>query len=189
MTIYNYFPNIPNPPDAPADDVASMQTNSASIAGLIGVDHVGFGVSGNGQHKQVTFNGNNVPGVFPVSPPVLFTQNDASNLPQLFFYSGSAVRSSNQYTAAGSGSVLLLGGIIIKWGTWSLAPNVLSASVTFANAFPNNVFALTFGSNVTGPVATNLPVYSNLTPTGFTGQRQINNNSGTYQYFYIAIGN
>jgi hypothetical protein len=49
MTI-PYSSTIPNPPNDPADDVSTMQTNAGSIATIIAVDHVGFNVGGGGQH-------------------------------------------------------------------------------------------------------------------------------------------
>jgi hypothetical protein len=115
---------------------------------------------------------------------------------QLFFYSSTAPRSSAQYVltgnanAAAKGSVLLFGGIIIKWGSYTLAPGVVNTPVTFANSFPNNVFSLTFGSNVSGS-GNDLPIFSALTTAGFTGGR-VNSTAplgGTYTYNYIAIGN
>ena len=200
MTI-PYSSAIPNPPNDPADDVAIMQINAGSISTIIAVDHVGFNLGGGGQHNQVTFNANNVPAIFPVTPPVLFTDLPSNHgggptYSQLFFYSNSIPRSSDQYVLTGNsgapakGSVLTFGGIIIKWGTYTLAPGVPSTPVTFANAFPNNVFSLTFGSTVSGS-PNDLPVYSALTTAGFTGGR-VNTSTplgGTYVYNYIAIGN
>lgn len=192
MTIYTYFPNIPNPPDAPADDVASMQTNSASIAGIIGVDHVGFGSSGNGQHKQVTFNANNVP-TLPTTFPALFTNVPTSyggtpNYAQLFFYSGSASQSANQYVLTGTGSVLLLGGIILKWGTVTIPNGAGSQPGSFSPSFPNNSFSLVFtpGPNT---VAGDFPFYSTFDPGGFVCNRVGGNTGHAVTYSYIAIGN
>jgi hypothetical protein len=93
---FSYNGAIPNPPNDPAADVGTMQQNATSIGNIIAVDHVGFNTAGGGQHKQVTFNANSVPAVFPVTPPVLFT-NTVAGLPQLLFYSGAAASSSSQY--------------------------------------------------------------------------------------------
>ena len=148
---FSYNGSIPNPPNDPASDVGTMQTNATSIGSIIAVDHVGFNVAGGGQHAQVTFNANNVPSSFPVSPPVLFT-NTVAALPQLFFYSGTAAKSSNQYynsANAGNavqGSAVLLGGLIIKWGTFTITNNNLSQTITYNNGsgntpFPNSCFS------------------------------------------------
>jgi hypothetical protein len=186
-----YNPNLPNPPDDPAVDVAGMQTNAGSIATALAVDHVPFNTSGTGQHAQVTFNASNVPGGF--SLPVLFTNtkdgagnNLPGSLPQLFLYANSAAASQNQYLSAASGSALLFGGVIIKWGTISM----MSAStlVTYANAFPNNFFAVTLTTLTTTPAVNGVLGYN---PTaggqgGFTAY-QLTGNPITVSY--IAIGN
>jgi hypothetical protein len=190
-----YSPGIPNSNDLISQSQAQIKTNFTNIdSATIGfaVDHVTLTDNTNGgKHKQVTFNSNNVPGSFPVSPPVLFTNNDAFSTPQLFYYSGSAAKSSSQYVAAASGSTYLLGGIILKWGTYSLAPGVATTAVTFAGGgFPNNIFSLTFGTNTSG-TPNNCPIWvdGTLTTSGFTGGRVTGSSGGTYTYKYIAIGN
>lgn len=203
MTIYTYFPNIPNPPDAPADDVASMQTNSASIAGIIGVDHVGFGSSGNGQHKQVTFNANNVPAVFPTPQPVLFTNLPSAyppgtgpGYPELFFYSGSVAQSSNQYyygsnngTQLSEWSGLQLGGFIIKCGTFTILNGNGSRIVNFVNAFPNACLAVNITCTVAIVANDNIVTVNAIGATTFTANRQAFPFGAQATYNYIAIGN
>ncbi|CAB4164643.1 hypothetical protein UFOVP816_57 [uncultured Caudovirales phage] len=65
MAVYNYFPNVPNGPDDPADDQPQMQVNTASISSLISEDHVGFGFSNGGFHNQWRMPNRTDPG-----PPV-----------------------------------------------------------------------------------------------------------------------
>lgn len=181
---FNYFPTIPNPPNDPADDVALMQTNSASINSIVAVDHVGFNaVGGGGQHKKVTFNSNSVPAVFPVSPPVLFTDTVAG-LPQLKFYSGDAAHSSNQYVLAGTGSTFLMGGIILKWGTFTMGAGVTTQAVTFAGAFPNGKLSVVV-SATSGQAADVISAQVDANLTNFTAARAITSN---LPYYYIAIG-
>lgn len=191
MTIA-YSLAIPNPPNDPADDVATMQSNAGAISTIIAVDHVGFNVSGGGQHNQVTFNANNVP-VPTVNPPVLFTNNQdgagtslPGSLSQLFFYSGDAAHSKNQYNITGSnGSVLLPMGMILKWGSQSFSGSQ-NPSVTFTNAFPNNCFGVQLtllNANGTVPAAWRL---STVTASGWTGNVQA---TGSTTMYWLAIGN
>lgn len=185
-----YNPAIPNPPNDPADDVPGMQINASSIASLIDIDHVGFNVAGGGQHEQVTFNSNNVPSVFPVSPPIEFTNAITGGNNGLFFYSGSAVQSANQYVATGNGSTMLLGGIILKWGQASA--NGIQ-TITFPVAFPNNCFTvLVTATGGGGPTVDNGYVYINSsTATNFIaeGVRRITLAATGVTFNYIAIGN
>jgi hypothetical protein len=179
MSTFSYSTTIPAANNDPADDQPQMQTNFASISGLINVDHVGFNVIGGGEHEQVTFNANNVPAV-PTSPPILFT-NTVGAVPQLFFYSGSATTSSSQYVVAANGSTFLLGGIILKWGTLAAVAN--GATVTFPVPFPNACFGafptINIGSTVS-PVGTN-----GFTATGFTFRTAA---AGSVPITYLAIG-
>jgi hypothetical protein len=190
MTL-TYTTNIPNPPNDPADDVSIMQTNTNSIASFVAVDHIAFGVgsSVNGQHKQVTFATNNVP-VVPTSPPVLFT-NTVGSLPQLLFYSGNATQSSSQYVLRTSpGSTFLFGGMIIKWGTYTILAGNPNQAVNFTSAFPTAVVSIVItctafnGGNVPGDLLVN---YTSASASGFTGQR-INAPATSANYNYIAIG-
>jgi len=191
MSTFAYSPGIPNPPNDPADDVASMQNNAGSIGSIIAVDHVGFNVAGGGQHAKVTFNSNNPP-TPPVSPPVLFTNNQdgaGNNLPgslaELFFYSGSAAQSKNQYNITGSnGSVMTNMGIIIKWGTDSFSGSA-GIAVNFANAFPNNCFNVQLSLLNTGGTQTQSRL-ATVSASGFTGSV---NASGSSTLYWVAIGN
>lgn len=196
MTIFTYSPTIPNPPDDPADDVSQMQTNSASIFGLIAIDHVGFNLTNGGQHQQVTFNSNNVPAV-PTIPPVLFTQL-VNGLAQPFFYSGTASQGQNQYVnSSSSGSTFLLGGMILKWGvvTVSAPFNVNGITVTFASPFNNNCFfvSATIADGGTGTTANSMAYARAQTLTDFnlliTLRTSLNvPPSGSLFATYFAIG-
>jgi len=181
MTL-NYFQNIPNGPNNPSQDQPNMKTNTNSIFSIWAIDHITFGNASNGQHAQVTFASNNTPNI-PTTPPVLFTKLAASSLPQLFFYSGNAAQSSNQYIDAANGSTFLLGGIILKWGsTASIATNTV---VNFASAFPNNCYSVVAVSGTATQSSIKAISASGLTTTGFT----LLVDGGSNQTIrYIAIG-
>jgi hypothetical protein len=188
---FSFSTTVPAANNSPADDQSVMLTNNVSISGLISVDHVGFDTSGGGQHAQVTFNNTNIP--TPVmgsyAPPTLFT-NTVAGLPQLFFYSGDAGHSANQSspsTIVANGSVLLMGGIILKWGN----ANVTSPSgvVTFPVAFPNNCFAVQATVNRSG--ANICVALDTVSTTGFKAYGTVGNNASSIAFtlYYLAIGN
>jgi hypothetical protein len=185
-----YNPNLPNPPDDPADDVPGMQINAASIANIINVDHVPFNVSGGGQHQQVTFNANHVPSV-PTIPPVLFT-NSVAGLAQLFYYSGSNSQGASQYVASGTGSTMLLGGIIVKWGNAGVPSTLNGTVVNFVNAFPNACFlVLAEAQDTASATSANTYCYARtFTQTGFNalGVNRITKTAVGITLNYIAIG-
>jgi hypothetical protein len=120
MTTFNYYANIPNAPDNPSFDQPLMQTNSQSINGIWSVDHVTFdgtGGSGSpgssaGQHKQVTFNGKNVPGAAPLDPvSILYTNSGvASTVSDMYFRNANAIFPVNlirAYAACTGGGTLI----------------------------------------------------------------------------------
>lgn len=183
---FTYNNAVPASGDNPSVDQPDMLTNAQAIASIIAVDHVGFNTAGGGKHLQVTFNSNNVP-VPPVTPPVLFT-NTVAGLAQLFFYSGDAAHSANQYTAAATGSTFLLGGIIMKWGV-VLNPPSGNSTVTFSTAFPNNLYvAIPIGvrtnSSSVNSVYVNSGATFDRTTFGFT-----TTSSNFTKVMWVAIGN
>jgi hypothetical protein len=193
MTLFQFDATVPATNDNPSADQPDMLVNNQSTVGILGVDHVTFNLNNGGQHKAITFNqdASYVPSGFPVNPPQLFTNtvDGAGNalpngVPELFFYSGSAPQSKNQYVSTANGSALLPGGIIIKWGISSVIGT--GPNFTFPVAFPNNCFT----AQITG----NANAYSGgfvaktFTPTGFIVTRT-DGGSGNTPYNYVAIGN
>lgn len=181
---------IPAGPHNPSVDQPPMMVNNDNIAAFVAIDHVGFNVMApavSGQHLQVTFNSNNVPSV-PTSPPVLFTNNDAFNTPQLFFYSGAAAKTTDQYTASANGSTFLLGGIIVKWGSVTATDNT---TISFPKAFPNNCYNVQITVNATTVLPTLVTVSGAPIAGGFTPR--VKDTNGTtvapIAIFYLAIGN
>lgn len=199
MTLWTFNTGIPASGNDPSVDQPDMLNNNVSTNGILGTDHVTFNTQGpigpphgsGGQHLQVSFNGNNVPAV-PTTVPTLFvnTQDGAGNtLPgsvqELFFYSGTATQSQNQYVSASNGSVMLMGGLILKWGAVAGVSN--GTAITFVNAFPHNIFSLQVSGGVSSsPQPTINFDQSSLSTTGFTaritGTQPIN-------LYYLAIGN
>lgn len=186
MPNFSYTTNIPFSSNSPSVDQPNMQTNTNSTANILAVDHVTFNAANGGTHKQVTLNTSNIPIAVDGSfVPTIFTntKDGAGNtlpgsIAQFFGYSGAVANSSGQYTSLSNGSVVLFGGIILKWGV--VTGN--GTAQNFVSAFPNNVF-----SAVGTPSAGNsqgVCYVLNLTKSQITIQS--GNSSPCY---YIAIGN
>ena len=178
-----YFNAIPQAGDNPSVSQGQMLINFASLSTWTGVDHVLIGSTGYGTHQQVTFNSNNTPSS-PTNPPVLFTKL-VNSLGQLFFYSGSAAQSADQYVAAGNGSTMLLGGIIIKWFTVTFTANFQSFSFSSLGVgnFPNNAFGAVIGlQTIPGSAGYSALSTSAITITHSPGSSPITT-------FVIVIGN
>lgn len=186
-----YNNGIPDANHNPSVDQPPMRVNTDAVDTILAVDHVSFNTNGGGWHKQVTFASNNVP-VPPVSPPVLFTKDVAllTTLPQIFYYSGNAAHSSNQYVNAAEGSTFAFGGVIVKWGTRAV-PGSNPGTVTFPVAFPNNCYAVIVSLGTTTQAPSNTENYTlqadAFTVSQFTLTRS--STSKTLTFSYIAIGN
>ena len=186
-----YNPNVPNPPDAPSVDVFPMHSNASGIGNWCGqYDHYGLNnVANTGLHKQITFAATNVP-TAPTTPPILFTNTQdgaGNNLPnmiaQLFFYSGSAAQGKNNYVSTGAGSVLIFGGIILKWGT-ATPTSGTNFTVSYPVAFPTATFyanAIPSGNN-------RIMNVTNLTPSNFSMNANAAYSAGDL-FYWFAIGN
>lgn len=181
MDTFTFDTTQPATGTAPSQSQPIMQTNNLSTYNMLAVDHITFNNTSGGQHKQITFNSNNVPSV-PTSHPTLFT-NIANGISQLFFYSGSAQQSSNQYYfdsgPNNEGSTFLLGGIIMKWGTVTLSTPF--QTINFQVQFPNHCFVV-----LTQPINSNA-VALLVTGENTSGFTTSFGNDATY--YYCAIGN
>lgn len=185
MANFDFFPSIPATNNDPSSDQPNMQTNNQSINDWSAVDHVGYNTVDGGTHKQVTFSSNNTPSL-PTTFPTFFT-DITTGLAQPRFYSGSAAQTSSQYVPTVSpGSTFALGGILIKWGTVSIAGSTSSQVVSYVSAFINATLSVVLtATNQNGAGRT---VYISATSSsGFTVS-VVNANTQPITYNYIAIG-
>lgn len=195
-----YTLNVPNPPNNPSSDVGNMQTNTNSIAGLIAVDHIGFGILHGGAHDQVQLKevgGSSPPaGLIGTGFETLYSQVVANPIDsgELFFVRGASA-TGIQLTATGNlasglpvsampGASYLPGGLFVYWGTGVTTGH--STAVTFPfSGFPNNCFVvIPIAISDNGNFITSATF---LTKTAFS----LNTNSSTpfVNFNYIAIGN
>jgi hypothetical protein len=104
-----------------------------------------------------------------------------------------ALPSSNPYTAlsaAESGYITLVGGLIIQWGLWgTFGGTVSTGSVSFPITFPNNRFTVVTGLwNGNSTSLNSLVLNSTVTTSGFTWYQPDTAQSGRLGA-YIATGN
>ena len=134
---FTYNLNIPFAPNNPSADQPLMETNTNSINNLLAVDHVSFNTLGGGQHLQVTFNSENVPGVQTDPTSVLYTAGiGASTKANLFFRNSIAIFQINLIKAFATFQTIGAG-------------VVFNQNVNFASiAFVGGKYLLTLDSNI-----------------------------------------
>lgn len=200
MANFPYDSTVPAANHAPKNDQPTMQTNAASISGLIAVDHVGFnsGSTPGGYHKVVHFNNQGSdPGVV-AGVGQLYTKT-ASADQQLFYESGNGVITQltgpNAPSSNTNGYTWLPGNILLQWGIVNTTSS--SGTVTFATSnisFPNNCFCIQTTAKYNSAVATpgNQANYAPDTHsvTNLSFNWTLVTSSGSWRGFYwVAIGN
>lgn len=156
-----FFQNLPNPPDDPADDVNGMQTNSASAFAWPTVDHFGYKTSLGGYHNVIhqptgagtqNLTRSGVGAVYANTPANISGVNQfiagqytpdattTSTDTQLFSLSGANIISQLTGNLSGipSGGTLTdgyawIGGILLQWGFISSTGG--SGTVSFKDRF------------------------------------------------------
>ena len=97
---FTFSTTVPAAPDNPSVDQPDMLQNNVATNGILAVDHITFNLLGGGEHKQVTFNGKNVPGAQTEPKSVLYTNNvgatatntaSASTVAEVFYRNQSAI--------------------------------------------------------------------------------------------------
>lgn len=196
MSTFSYNTGVPAANNNPSIDQSDMLINTASTNSILAVDHVSFNAAGGGRHNQVTFNGNNVPSL-PATLLKLFANNqdgNGNNLPnglsQLFAFSGTSAQSQLQYylnSASNTyGSVLLFGGLILKYG---LVSGISTTAVTVnwaaapATVFPTICFGAVACQNTSGTAGS--IIGTSVTPSTV---RLVASAGTGISAFYIAIG-
>lgn len=189
MVIPTFVPAIPVGTQTLGNTVVSVNNNFGNYNGLIAVNHFAPNSTNQGKHTWVelpVFGSISVPGPFPITfsgEGGLFTET-LSGSSELYYQRDGATGSNFQMTgpfvmnigSPTNGSVVLYGGLIMKWGKMTAA-----GTITFASPFLNNCFGVTALSNAGSAVTIQI---SAVTLTNFNAQAGVGNPS-----FYIALGN
>lgn len=203
---FDYNTSVPNPPNDPADDVGAMQNNTASIAGLIAVDHVGFNNNNGGYHDQVSFAINQTAPGLGLGVAELYANLANSNSWPFWQNSLGSIQLAGRNFLATNGYITLpsqgSSPLIAQWGVVHSAGSTFQngdfASVAFATnniAFPNNCFivltTLVYQSSIPiipGEIANICIDWTTLSKTSFTWTYPQNSNQYN-RFFWLALGN
>lgn len=199
MTNFAYDETIPNPSHSPAQDVTQMQVNSASIDGIIAVDHIGFGLANGGKHNQAQLA---TLGAIPaglINGFETLYAKAAAGSGELYFTRGSSgteiqMTGPGAPLAATNGYTFLPGGILVQWGLALATKNVLTTTlfVTDNKDFPNACFSVFAQPAATGAQASDYCTIqmqdSSISTTGFSFYMNTTS-SRFFGIYWLAIGN
>ena len=135
------YQDIPLATDKLSVSQDDIKNNFLAIKALVDVNHNTFaaGASPEGKHKKIDFTDLGAdPAV--VGADVAMYNNGS----ELFIKkaAGAAIPLTGAATLADTGTITLPSGLIIKWGRGTTVGVSAEATITYATAFPNNVFTV-----------------------------------------------
>ena len=183
MTTYN--PNIPQATDDPSTSQAQLLDNFGELNTFLAVNHVALNASGQGKHTFAELvNQAAIPPGLVANEGTLYTKQ-VSSVSQLFYTpdnSGIEYQMTGNFTSADIGSLLIPGGLIMNWGSGTIAGG--STPVTYHTAFTTATYVITLGNGANTP-STVFMTYNSPMLAGFT---LLSNAGAGAAYSYIAIG-
>ncbi len=184
---FSYNTGVPAANNNPSQDQPDMLTNTQSIASIIAIDHVGFGLADGGKHIHSTYTQLSSKPTISGTDTSVYAKLTGS-LSQLYFEDQNGVEHqlTGPASIAANGYTTTINGLIIQWGTAS-TPNGNTA-ISFPLVFPNNAFSVVITPQLTTSNVNDTDVYirSAITTSGFT----VRNPTGvTWTLNWMAIGN
>lgn len=183
-----YTTGIPASGQSLGSSRVPIVNNFFSLKTTIDQDHVDMNNTGPGKHKQSTYPESAAGPTTAVNEGAVYTKV-AAGITALFWRGESNATEVQMTTGSpnstSNGSTFLPGGIIIKWGSYSLINGQATAPQTFITTFPNNVWSIVITPASNNP--NNFASYDTQTLAGFTAYR--GNTTGVSFFTYIAIGN
>ena len=202
MGTFTYNGGIPDAPNNPSVDQPKMKTNTDSINGIIGVDHVGFNVSTvpptGGYHTIIhsVLQGSDPAQIANIGQLYIknYTPPGGSTDTQLFFKTGAGGTSQLTGNKALNNGYQWLGGVLIQWGQVTSTASTFQ-TLTFSTnniPFPTNCFTVItqpYGAGTpSGSQATVQIRKSTVSNTSFEWAF-ITNGSNWTGFYWVAIGN
>ena len=204
MPIPTYTPGYPPDGSSLGQTKVVIRNNLDGTFQTLAVDHIDNngspGSNPAGYHKIIhevsqtnVSTATNVNQVFSGVPGTLVVNSTTTPaIPnngdtQLYSLSGAGVLSQLTGSLLAGNGYAWVGGILLQWGTFSMASNIHSQGVSYPIAFPHNVFMpAVIGSTSNDPAEAAGVNLSSVSTSGFTAYRTGN---GNLNYTFIAIGN
>lgn len=193
-----YKNSIPEASDKLKVSQADLKENFSQLDSLFDVDHVKFSDTSGDAGKHVYTNFVNLTGKGLASPTTsstelaIYNKDDGAGTPQLFYRdvsSGTEQQITGFLTKGSDGQAPLLGGISIKWGSFSVAVTAAVAK-TFVGDFGLNDFGTAnyqvFVTSVNTAQDNNVQVTAKSV-TGFSVKVTSNNFPTTVSFLAIGL--
>jgi len=193
----NYQDDKPAAADQLNQSQADIQQNFEAIDDLINVDHEDFagGAGDEGKHKQVTFTLSADDPATLVDEMAIYNKGNALFVQPQNQVAGTDGIDFTTLTGTVTGSCGLPCGVILKWGTGTIAIGSANVAVAFGANFPTAIFRVFL--TPTGTLVGHNTIESQIISSsgsgvgGFTAYRSTAGNLQTDSvvFNYLAIGN
>lgn len=185
-----YNANIPLPGDKLSNSQPEILQNFQGIGTAFALNHIGLDLANAGQHKLVNMPRQAFPQVVAGTNLLLYVGLDPNTaLSELYLKRSTDPGDGLPFTSKGTdlasyGWSALPSGCYIKWGSFSVAGNVLSTVTMQGPAFTNiNSYSVSVTINSTTTVAS--VAVNNLNTTQF---QFLSNVAAVTTYRYLVIG-
>lgn len=181
-----YDNNVPQATQTVASTQPLIQGNFAAIDTVFAKNHVAFNDGNEGKHKFMQMPEQSSAPSTAANEGALYTKESGS-ITELFFRresNGSEIQLTGQASGTTNGSVSI-GGIIIKWGSVSVAEGANGTLVTFTTPFPASAFSAVTSILSTDGAAASTSIIKTFSTTSV---RIVHNRSGSRTCYWVAIG-
>lgn len=185
-----YNPNIPQPGDKLRNSQPQLLQNFQAINTGFNFNHIDLNLADAGKHKLLTMPRQAFPQVVTGNDLLLYVGlNPDTALSELYLKRSTDVGNGTAITAGASnlasfGWSTLPSGAKIKWGSFSVAGNVISTQTMQGPAF-TNVNSYTVSVSIDSATTVASVAVNNLNTTQF---RFLSNVAAVTTYRYLAIG-
>ncbi len=186
-----YSNSIPGPNDLLSQSQQDIQQNFAEIQTLLGVNHLNFGVVGQGKHLYLQLPEHAAPTTAIDEAGFYANVGATSTVTELFFRrenNGASIPMTERQTGGAPRWTFLPSGIMLQFGTIAVNDH---STVTLPRAMPTTLLFVLVSSVRTG-AQTNVVSLESITDSQhFVASSRTVNNSPTYEtsnITYLAIG-
>lgn len=139
-----YKNDIPQAGDRIASSQNDILDNFIEIDTFVKVDHIDLNSANQGKHNKTTLVAQGADPVTAGNEVALFSKNGTDGNPQLFYraHSSGAVRELTHKTTTNPGYTVLPSGIIMHYGSATLAAGLAAGTFNLAAALPNAILSV-----------------------------------------------
>lgn len=166
-----YKNNIPQPGNRIASSQNDILNNFSEVDTFVKVDHIELNSANQGKHNKTTLVAQGVDPVTAGNEVALFSKNGTDGNPQLFYraHSSGVVQEMTYKNTANPGYTVLPSGIIMHYGSATLAAGKIFDTFLLAAALPNAILSTQATPMGYFPAGDSRDIVIAVSPSGLNG--------------------